>query len=96
MFLLDHSLRRSGQTQVNSTHAVTLYWEGFNSNYPRFVVVSFYRSFNGAAFYQQVETGIPLSQAITAAGIVRNGLNGQPPRIRPMGICFLTVCFCRS
>ena len=63
-------------------YAITSYWEGFNSN---FLASSLFplQIFNGAAFYQKVETGYNAQAGVTGNGnvnnaIVLNGLYGQP------------------
>jgi hypothetical protein len=57
--------------------AVTAYWQGFNSN--RFFTPLFpFQIFNGASFYQTVETGYNAQAASTAAGMILNSQYGQP------------------
>jgi|GEM_PF-389039 len=90
-FNLQHSVKvnKNNEAQVlsfNATftnllnqHAVTSYWEAFNSNYLGSTL--FPGGFNisqGAAFYQAAETGYNAQAAVTADGIVKNGLYGQP------------------
>ncbi|MGA7219682.1 MAG: TonB-dependent receptor [Candidatus Sulfotelmatobacter sp.] len=62
-------------TNLLNQHAVTSYWEGFNSNY---FGSAFFNGdiYNGAAFYQQVETGYDPQAA--AAGMVLNSHYGSP------------------
>jgi hypothetical protein len=62
-------------TNLLNQHAVVSSWEGFNSNY--FGSAFFNGSiYNGAAFYQQVETGYDPQAA--AAGMVLNSHYGSP------------------
>jgi hypothetical protein len=66
-------------TNLLNQHAITSYWEAFNSNY----LGSYLRPgglniFNGAAFYQAVETGYNAQALVTADGVVKNNLYGQP------------------
>jgi hypothetical protein len=77
-------------TNLLNQHAVTSYWEAFNSNF----LGSFLQPsgagcgpngtvgpcsiFNGAAFYQAVETGYNAQATVTSSGIVKNALYGQP------------------
>jgi hypothetical protein len=37
-----------------------------------------FQIFNGASFYQQVETGYNAQAQVTAAGMVKNSMYGQP------------------
>ena len=64
-------------TNLLNQHAITSYWEGFNSNYLGNALFPD-DIFNGAAFYQQVETGYNAQAAVTAASMVKNSLYGQP------------------
>jgi len=64
-------------TNLLNQHAVTSYWEGFNSNFAGSALFPF-QIFNGASFYQQVETGYNAQAQVTAAGMVQNSLYGQP------------------
>jgi len=64
-------------TNVLNQHSVTSYWEGFGSNYFNSGLFPF-QIFNGASFYQQVETGYNAQAAVTAAGLIQNSQYGQP------------------
>ncbi len=90
-FNLQHSIKvnKNNEAQVLSfsatfnnllnQRAVTSYWEALNSNYLGSTV--FPGGFNisqGAAFYQAAETGYNVQSAVTADGVVKNGLYGQP------------------
>jgi hypothetical protein len=66
-------------TNLLNQHAITSYWEAFNSNY----LGSYLRPgglniFNGAAFYQATETGYNAQALVTTDGVVKNNLYGQP------------------
>ena len=88
---LQHSIKvnKSNENQVlsfNATftnllnqHAVTSYWEGFNSNYAGTPLLpGGFNISNGAAFYQAAETGYNLQAAATSGGVILNSLYGQP------------------
>lgn len=66
-------------TNLLNQHAITSYWGAFNSNYlgstlfPGGLNIS-----QGAAFYQAAETGYNAQATVTADGIVKNALYGQP------------------
>lgn len=64
-------------TNLLNQHAVTSYWEGFNSNFYDTSLFPF-QIFNGASFYQTVETGYNAQAAVTAAGLIKNSQYGQP------------------
>ena len=64
-------------TNLLNQHAVTAYWAGFNSTYLGSALFPF-QIFNGAAFYQSVETGYNAQAQVTADGVVKNALYGQP------------------
>ena len=64
-------------TNLLNQHSVTAYWAGFNSTYLGSALFPF-QIFNGAAFYQSVETGYDAQAQTTAAGMVKNSLYGQP------------------
>jgi hypothetical protein len=88
-FNLSHSIKvnKNNEAQVlsfNATftnllnqHAITAYWAGFNSDF--FPGALFQgQIFNGAAFYQQVETGYDPQAAAVNSGVVLNSQYGQP------------------
>jgi Carboxypeptidase regulatory-like domain len=101
-FNLQHSIKvnKNNEAQVlsfNATftnllnqHAVTSYWEAFNSNYLGSTLLPPGSGcgpggatgpcsiFSGASFYQAAETGYNAQATVTADGIVKNGLYGQP------------------
>jgi hypothetical protein len=56
-------------------HAVTAYWGGLNSQFTGNALLQFH-VFDGAAFYQQVETGYNVKTA--ASGVLLNSQYGQP------------------
>jgi hypothetical protein len=64
-------------TNLLNQHAITAYWAGFNSTYLGSALFPF-QIFNGAAFYQSVETGYNAQAQVTADGVVKNALYGQP------------------
>ncbi len=64
-------------TNLFNQRAVTSYWEGFNSNYFASSLFPF-QIFNGASFYQTVETGYNAQAAATAAGTLLNSHYGSP------------------
>jgi hypothetical protein len=64
-------------TNLLNQHAVTSYWEGFNSNFFASALFPF-QIFNGASFYQTTETGYNAQAAATAAGVVLNSHYGSP------------------
>jgi hypothetical protein len=55
----------------------TSYWEDFGSNYV-FGPLFPFQIFNGASYYQTVETGYNAQQQITSANVVLNSLYGRP------------------
>jgi hypothetical protein len=64
-------------TNLLNQHSVTSYWSGLNSDfYPSALFDG--QIFNGAAFYQQVETGYNAQAAITASGVPLNSHYGTP------------------
>ena len=63
-------------TNLLNQHAITAYWAGFNSTYLGSALFPF-QIFNGAAFYQSVETGYNAQAQVTADGVVKNALYGQ-------------------
>jgi hypothetical protein len=90
-FNLQHSIKvnKNNEAQVLSLsanftnllnqHAVTSYWEALNSNYlGSFLQPGGLNIFNGAAFYQAAETGYNAQALVTADGLVKNNLYGQP------------------
>jgi hypothetical protein len=72
--------------------AVTSYWEAVNSNFQgapllppgagcnpaNLTQVAPCSIAGGAAFYQAAETGYNAQALFTAAGVIKNGLYGQP------------------
>jgi hypothetical protein len=64
-------------TNLLNQHAITSYWGSYTSNY-NFSPLFPFQIFNGASFYQTVETGYSAQAATTAAGAVLNSLYGQP------------------
>lgn len=79
-------------TNLLNQRAVTAYWEGFNSNANASALFPF-GIFNGASFYQQVESGYNLQAQANAAGLVVNSLYGKPllwqsPRNIRLGVTF--------
>jgi len=58
-------------------HSVTSYWEGFNSNHFASMLFPF-QIFNGASFYQQVETGYNVQAQSVNDGVVLNNNYGHP------------------
>jgi hypothetical protein len=90
-FNLQHSIKvnRNNEAQVlsfNATftnllnqHSITSYWQAVNSNFQGAPLLPGGQSIsNGAAFYQAAETGYNAQALFTAAGVVKNGLYGQP------------------
>jgi hypothetical protein len=74
-------------TNLLNQHAVTSYWEGFNSNYFDSALYppgncptagSPCNITNGAAFYQAAETGYNAQAATVASGITLNSHYGSP------------------
>ena len=66
-------------TNLLNQHAITSYWEAFNSNYVgSYLSPGGFNIFNGARFYQAVETGYNAQALVTADGLVKNNLYGQP------------------
>ena len=90
-FNLQHSIKvnKNNEAQVLSLsanftnllnqHAITSYWEAFNSNYVgSYLSPGGFNIFNGAQFYQAAETGYNAQALVTADGLVKNNLFGQP------------------
>jgi hypothetical protein len=77
----EHQLLTLTETFTNllNQHAVTSYWEGFNSNYYGTPLLPGGANvFQGAAFYQAAETGYSVPTAAANGGAVLNSLYGQP------------------
>ena len=79
-------------TNLFNQRAVTAYWEGFNSNANASALFPF-NIFNGASFYQQVESGYNAQAQANADGLVLNSLYGKPllwqsPRSIRLGVAF--------
>jgi hypothetical protein len=64
-------------TNLLNQRAITSYWGGFNSNSNASALFPF-QIFNGAAFYQTVETGYDPQAAATASGLTLNSHYGSP------------------
>jgi outer membrane receptor protein involved in Fe transport len=79
-------------TNLLNQRSVTAYWEGFNSAFNGSQLFPF-SIFNGASFYQQVESGYNVQAQANSAGLVLNSLYGQPllwqsPRSIRLGVAF--------
>jgi hypothetical protein len=64
-------------TNLLNQHSITAYWAGLNSDFYPSALFQ-YSIFNGASFYQQVETGYNAQAAITASSVPLNSQYGQP------------------
>ena len=70
-------------TNLFNQHAVVGYWQGFDTNNTPYISSLFpFSVFNGASFYQQVETGYDVQNAINSNpfGFIKNTQYGQPNR----------------
>jgi hypothetical protein len=64
-------------TNLLNQHSVTSYWDGINSDFFPSALLNG-QIFNGAAFYQQAETGYNAQAAIIASGVPLNSQYGKP------------------
>jgi len=64
-------------TNLLNQRSVTSSWGGFNSNYNASSLFPF-QIFNGASFYQTVETGYNAQAASNSSGLLLNSHYGQP------------------